>query len=250
MGKKLKYSILACAYGNHKQFSNFLWTAYCQDFTNYEVVVVDNATPGAQMQSVYDCCPRKVKKYVHYHSIKREEKRCRNIAQGINLAASRAEGKYLVVVADSNVLLSFNLLEQIDALIDENSVVLSAGCNDVKISPDGQHDTEYACLNAEHISNSNDVLLELMGWPCDPLQLRLIPGKHRYPPPHLTYDCYIVAMSKDNYFKLGGYDESCKEWGEYHQVFVEKATKALQSRRLQGIRVLHQFHRVYKNDPL
>lgn len=249
--EKLDFSILVCAYGNPAQFSNFLWTAYCQDYPdNYEIVVVDNATPGAQIENTCRACPGKVRKRINYIFLRPKDKRCKNIAQGINLAARKAKGKYLVIVADSNVLLSFNLLESIADFIDDGAVVLSAGCNDVKISPDGSYDTEYAKQSAGAMAEANERLLEEMGWPCDPLHLRMVAGKHRYPPPHLTYDCYIVALSKENFFKFGGYDENQRSWGEYHQKFVSRMVSHLQQRNLVGVKIVHQFHRVYKNDPL
>lgn len=247
--EKLTFSILVCVYGNAQQFSNFLWTAYCQDHYSYEVVIVDNATPDASIKSTYDCCPRKIKNRLNYVFISQKDKRCRNITQGINLAASAAKGKYIVIVADPNVLLSFNLLESIEALIDDKSVVLSSGCNDVKISPGGFYDSEYARENPEKMAAQNEQLLKDMGWPCDPLNLRLIAGKHRFPQPHQHFDCYIVALSRKNYLKFGGYDESQRSWGEYHQVFVERLTKKLQRRNLTGVRIVHQYHRVYKDDP-
>lgn len=250
MGKKLGYSILACVYGNHRQFSNFLWTAYCQDFDDFEIVIVDNATPGAQIKSVYERTPRKIRRMINYIYLPQKEKRCRNINQGINIAAQKAAGKYLVIVADPNVMLSFNLLDSIDELIDDGSVVLSAGCNDIKISPYGSHESEYGTKNPEEVANANDVMLDLMGWPCDPLHLKLIPGKHRYPPPHQTYDCYIVALSKNNYLKSGGMDEGIRSWGEYHQKFVKGLTKWLKPKHLHGVKIIHQFHRVYKDDPI
>lgn len=248
--EKLKFSILVCVYGNSKQFSNFLWTAYCQDYDNFEIVVVDNATPGTAIGGVYKCCPAKVKKRINYVFIHPEQKRCRNITQGINLAARHAQGEYVVIVADSNVLLSFNLLESIEALIDEKSVVLSAGCNDVKISPDGSYDAEYAKDSSDKIAEVNEKLLEDMGWPCDPIHLKLIAGKHRFPPPHLTYDCYIVALSKENYLQSGGYDEDQRGWGEYHQNFVKGLTGRLQQRNLTGVKIVHQYHKVFKNDSI
>jgi len=245
--EKLKFSILACVYGNQKQFNNFLWTAYCQDFDNYEIVIFDNATPGSAIENSCKSCPKKIRRRIKYHFIQPRDKKCKNITQGINLAAREAKGEYLVIVADSNVLLSFNLLESIEALIDENCVVLSAGCNDVKISPDGSYDTEYAAENSEKIAVINQQLLKDMGWPCDPLQLRLLQGKHRFPPPHLTFDCYIVALAKTAFLDQGGYNEDQKSWGEYHQVFVQKMTRAFQSRYLNGVRIVHQYHRVFKD---
>jgi len=250
MAKELTFSILVCAYGNQAQFSNFLWTAFCQDYDNYEIVAVDNATPGATIENACRACPGKIRKRLNYIFIRPDQKRCRNITQGINMAAKAAKGKYLVIVADSNVLLSFNLLSSIEYLIDESALVLSSGCNDIKISPDGQYDTEYAKLNAVTIEQTNEKILEEMGWPADPLHLKLVAGKHRFPAPHLNYDCYIVALSRENFLKFGGYNDEDRSWGEYHQAFVKKMIASLQQRNLIGVRIIHQYHRVYKNDSI
>ena len=157
-----------------------------------------------------------------------------------------AKGKYLVIVADPNVLLSFNLLRHIDH-IDENSVMLSDISGDLKISPTGTYQDEYANDNAAVMANINASILKEMGWPADPLKLKLIPGKHRMAPPHLAYDVYITALSRDNFLKFGGYDEGSKSWGIYHELFVRNLASKLRLEFIKGVRVIHQYHRVYKD---
>lgn len=245
--EELKYSIVVCAYKNHRQFSNFIWTACCQDFNGYEVVVVDNATPNDlifRMSEKAQCSLAKVR----YFNIEPEQKRCKNITQGINLAVSKAVGKYVVIVADSNVLLSFNLLSSIDRLIDDDTVVLSSGTNDVKISPDGNYDSEYWLGDPQKMAELNYKLLIKMGWPCDPINLDLSKVGYRFPPPHRGLDCYIVALAKSQFLQKGGYDESKVSWGEYHQEFVKRMLDGSKLAALQGVRIVHQFHRVFKDD--
>jgi len=235
-GNDLKFSIVCCAYGNHYQFGNFLFTAAKQEHDSFEIVVADNATPSAEL--LKECLKHPMVQYIR---ISERAKRCTNITQGINLAAKMASGKYLVIVADSNVLLAFNLLASIDALIDEEAIVLSAGVGiDVKISPGGTWDSEYyQCDEADAICQK---LLADMGWPDDPLNLKLLPGRYRMPPPHFRYDCYIVALDRQRFLDRGGYDESCTEWGPYHENLVSNWTKMFTEKRLKGTRVIHQFH--------
>jgi glycosyltransferase involved in cell wall biosynthesis len=245
--EELKFSILVCAYKNSRQFSNFLWTACCQNFHPFEIIVVDNATPNDGIQKACEKVPCRLSK-VRYFNIRSEEKKCRNISQGINLAAEKATGKYIVIVADSNTLLSFNLLESIGKLIDSNVVILSSGMNDVKISPNGNYDSEYWSGDPSKISRLNEKLLLAMGWPCDPINLDLTKVGHRFPPPHKGWDCYIVCLPRQYFLRHGGYDEKDSSWGEYHQNFVSDIASKLRPVNLKGVRIIHQFHRVFKDD--
>jgi hypothetical protein len=253
----MKYSVLYCVYNNHNQFRNSLWTAACQHWSSalkekkYEIIIVDNATPGDEIKQISKGIdPTMVFKegFVRYLRIANENKRCTNITQGINLAASVASGEYIVIVADSNVLLSFNLLSKIDKVIDKDTLVLSTGPkNDVKISPGGSKRSEYGPCEVQDAARTNDELLSQMGWPCDPLKLRLLNGKHRFPPPHMARDCYIAAMPRDAFISYGGYDESQSQWGPYHEFFLDAMAKYLpKEHHLKGIRIIHQYHRVLK----
>lgn len=246
--EELKYSILVCSYGNGRQFANFLWTA-CNQKTDrrYEIIVVDNATPNT---TIYDAFKKSICKLLkaRYFKIEPENKKCLNITQGINYAASVATGKYVVIVADSNVLLSFNLLSSIDNLIDPDSIVLSSGKNDVKISPTGSYQAEYERNDSGDMAKANADLLDQMGWPDDPNSLNLLPGKHRWPTPHLHDDCYIVAMARAKFLELGGYNEDQATWGEYHQNFVKSASSKLKRKELRDVRIIHQYHRVFKGE--
>ncbi len=248
--EELKFSIVACAYGNHRQFENFLCTATMQNHPSFEVVIVDNATPT---KDIYDICCRFQGKdsspKVRYFRIEPEGKKCKNITQGVNIAAQKARGKYIVIVADPNVLLSFNLLQTLDG-IKENTVYLSAGFSDIKISPDGTYESEYESADPTGMAAANSKLLAEMGWPCDPLCMKLIAGKHRFPPPHQVNDCYIVALLRSMFLQLGGYDESATSWGEYHMRFVSALKKSLKPVQINGARIIHQYHRVYKDAPI
>jgi hypothetical protein len=182
-----------------------------------------------------------------YFYIHPSEKKCTNITQGINIAAQKAVGEYIVIVADSNVLLSFNLLSKIDEYITPATVVLSSGTtNDYKLSPDGMIETEYKHDDPDKMTDICKDLLTKMGWPCNPLNLKLIDGKWRQPQAHHGHDCYIVAMAKEAFMGLGGYDENLNEWGTYHDKFVDRVTQTLKSRLLKGVRIVHQYHRVWK----
>jgi glycosyltransferase involved in cell wall biosynthesis len=249
--EELKFSILACVYGNDKQFANFLYTALRQDCSNYEVLIVDNAHPNDDIRNL---CMRSKdipemggRVDLRYFRIQPQDKKCKNIAQGINLAARNARGKYFVIVADPNVLLSFNLLKTIDG-IDQKTVMLSDISGDLKISPTGAVIDEYSDGDPARMAEINDSLLKEMGWSDDPLKLKLIPGKHRMAPPHLTYDCYIVAVSRDNFLISGGYYETDTSWGRYHEFFVHRLKDFLNVEFIKGIKVIHQYHRVLKDD--
>jgi glycosyltransferase involved in cell wall biosynthesis len=243
--EELKFSILACVYGNQWQFKNFLWTALRQDYPNYEVIIVDNAHPN---KDIYNLCKSTEDSVtLRYFRIEPEFKKCKNIAQGINLAAEKANGEYLVIVADPNNMISFNLLKTMDG-INNNTVMLSDISGDLRLSPTGIYDDEYSNSEPPEImAQINEQILKEMGWPADPLLLELIPGKHRMAPPHLAHDCVVVALSKENYLKFGGYDESAISWGIYHELFVRRLAEALDVEFLKGIRVIHQYHRVLKD---
>lgn len=259
----MKYSILYCVYNNVAQFRNSLFTAACQSYNDYQIVVVDNATPNDSIKVAATGLDLETDKhgnqtmlfkdkFVFYMRIEEKNKRCTNITQGMNLAALAALGDYIVIVADSNVLLSFNLLEKIDALIDPDTLVLSTGpTNDVKISPGGSKASEYADVDYEQGVQINTKLLSDMGWPCDPLLLDLSKVRHRYPPPHMARDCYIAAMSKEAFMSYGGYDESATKWGPYHEFFLDGMAKYLKyEKHLRGIKIIHQYHRVIKENKI
>jgi glycosyltransferase involved in cell wall biosynthesis len=240
----MKYSILYCVYNNESQFINSLFTAVWQNHSEtFEIIVIDNATPD---ESIKNHCQDL--DGVRYSRIANKHKHCTNITQGMNIAANQARGDYIVIVADSNVLLSFNLLEEIDKVIDKETLVLSTGPkNDVKISPGGSKNSEYGRIGPNKAAKINHVLLTEMGWPTDPLRLKLLSGKHRFPPPHLARDCYIAAMPREAFLLYGGYDESKTQWGPYHEYFLDGMASYLKKERhLTGVRIVHQYHRVLK----
>lgn len=240
--EEIKYSILVCAFCNGKQFRNFLWTATNQDYDPraYEIQVVDNDTPSEEIEKA--CMKFKVHKYT-----KMINKNCRNITQGINYAAENARGKYIVIIADSNVLLSFNLLKEIDRARKKAPIVISGGHNcDVKISLTGDYDSEYAQIDPEIMARTNQLILKEMGWPADPSALKLIPGKYRFPDPHKNFDVYMVAMPK-RIFLEEPYNDQQKTWGPYHQDFVRKKCEEHGFASVENARIIHQWHRVWKN---
>ncbi len=245
--EKLKYSILVCVYGNADQFENFLITACGQDYPidDYEIVVVDNATPGNEiMQACLSVGSWMAFPNIIYARIGAGQKQCRNITQGINIAARGAQGERFVIVADSNVLLSSNLLKEIDKS-DDKQIVISGAGTDIKISPDGNYSTEYAPKDHNQIAKENDLLLKAMGWPDDPLDLKLIEGKYREPDPHNAFDVYIVTMHRSQFVS---YDKNLSSWGPYHTNYVWSLCMKYGHRRLQNIRIIHQYHRVWKNE--
>jgi hypothetical protein len=217
----------------------------------YQIVIIDNATPDDSIKQISKGISPDMQfkeGFVHYSRIMPGQKRCTNITQGMNLGALTAAGKYIVIVADSNVLLSFNLLNKIDEIIDEDTLVLSTGPrNDVKISPGGSKASEYGHVDHNEAASINSFLLQQMGWPDDPRKLKLLKGNYRFPPPHMARDCYIAAMSKDKFLSYGGYDESKTQWGPYHEFFLDNMARYLDKEvHLTDIRIVHQYHRVLK----
>ena len=245
--EKLDYSILVCVYDNAWQFKNFLYTACNQNYRgSYEIVVVDNASPTDEI--VKTCHRVNCSNRIKYYAISKEDKKCRNITQGINLAAQKAKGQHLVIVADSNVLLSFNLLSEINK--DETKhwrINISGKGTDIKISPNGKIEKEYERRDPQEITHECSEILTKMGWPNDPMYLDLIDGKHRFPPPHNEFDVYITSMDKA-IFVEGPYNENMTNWGDYHSNFVKHKCRKYGFRRLHNIRIIHQWHRVWKND--
>ena len=106
---------------------------------------------------------------------------------------------------------------------------------------------EYKKLSKHEIATENEYLLKDMGWPDDPLNLNLINGKYRYPPPHNLYDVYVVGMNTTIFFE-GPYNENIRKWGTYHSDFVKYKCNRYGFRRLDNIRVIHQYHRVWKDE--
>jgi hypothetical protein len=90
-------------------------------------------------------------------------------------------------------------------------------------------------------------ILSKMGWPNDPMKLKLIDGKHRYPAPHNAFDIYVIAMHKTLFFE-GPYNENLKQWGDYHSNFVKYKCKKFGYTRLTNTKIIHQFHRVWKSE--
>ncbi len=246
--QKFKFSIICSTFANPDQIKNFLSTLIKQDYRgSFETIIIDNGTPSQEIYTA--CCDMPKKINIRLNRIEPENKTCTNISTGINIAAQGATGSYLIIVADPNVLLSYNLLSSIDKIIKHDSLILSAGpTNDVKISPNGLQQTEYAKMDRNQMSAQNEILLKEMGWPCDPLRLKLLSGKHRFPPPHLGYDCNIAPLSRMNFYKYGQYPTSETNWGIYHDKYLQKLALNLKEQRLQNVRIVHQFHRVFKED--
>jgi glycosyltransferase involved in cell wall biosynthesis len=247
--EELKFSILVCVYGNPKQFKNFLWTACNQDFEGYEIVIVDNATEDDSIFNVYQDSINKLSK-IRYFAIGPKQKQCTNITQGINIAAQKAVGRFIVIVADPNILLSFNLLSQISKLIDDKFIILSSGMNDVKISPKGTPPSEWHQGKPEEMAQENEKILIEMGWPDDPLNLKLIKGKYRWPPPHRDYDCYVAALSRKYFLNIGGYPMDQTTYGTYHAVFLSNLATKLKPKKLTDVRIIHQYHRSWYKQTL
>lgn len=239
----IKYSIVTCAYDNPDQFKNFLLTAMNQDcHDKYEVVIVDNGTPNS---SIFDACYNfsgDGNGLLGYMRIDPSEKKTKNITQGINTGARAAIGDYLVIISDSNVLLSYNLLSKIDEVIDENMIVTSTGC-DIKLSPEGTHKSEYS--NEENKAIINRQILSVLGWPKDPMAFSLDLVSHRYPWQHGDYDVYMVAMDRKLFLQEGGYLELDGKWGKYHYFFVKKLCTKYVCKRLYDIRIIHQYHGIH-----
>jgi len=243
--EKIKYSILVCPYSNVKQFENFLFTARMQDYQGkYEVIVVDNASPTDEIK--YICS--KFSDITKYYRIKEEDKKATNITQGINLAANISTGEYVVIIPDPNVLLSFNLLSEIDKVpLKEWKIIISGLKTDIKISQYATLAEEYEKRNENEMAEINSRLLLEMGWPDDPMKLKLINGRHRFPPAHIGFEVYMVAMHRVHFFKEP-YNENLIEWGTYHENFVTTKCRQYAWERLRSVRLIHQLHRVWKNE--
>lgn len=243
--EKIKYSILVCPYSNAEQFKNFLYTACMQDYQGkYEVVVVDNVSPTTEIKHA---CSRS-SDIVKYYRIKEEDKKCTNITQGINLAADISTGEYIVIIPDPNVLLSFNLLSEIDKVcLKRWKIIISGLSTDIKISQNATLAEEYEKKGENEMAKINSALLLEMGWPNDPMKLKLIDGKHRHPPAHRGFEVYMVAMH-ETHFSEGPYNENLTAWGPYHEDFVKAKCRRYAPERLKNIRLIHQLHRVWKSD--
>lgn len=238
-----RISVIGSTYANPAQLRNLLWTLSKQTCpVPFEVLIADNASPGPAIAQV--CADARV----GYLPISPADKKGTNISQGINLAARAAKGDWLAIIADTNVLLSFNLLSAIASARKPGRLILSrGGLTDVKISPLGTRQSEYARLSPKEMARENDALLVELGWPCDPLRLRLQHGKHRFPPPHAGYDCYLAALERSAFLASGGYQEG-GGWGTYHQSFLQSLASRMEEHLLSGVRIVHQYHRVYKEE--
>ena len=241
----MKYSVVVVPYHNDLYFKNFLFTAMNQDFKGkYEVIVVDNGTPNS---GIFDACYNY--SYVAdnqslcYMRIDPSEKKATNPTQGVNMGAREGVGEYLVVVADSNVLLSYNLLSEIDRIIKPNIFFTSSKC-DVKISPEGTKESEYVEL--ENKWEINCKLLRRLGWPKDPRLFNLDLVRHRYPPPHNKYDVYVFGMNRIKWIADGGYDETDNKWGLFHENTLMKFCRKYEWKILTNTRIVHQYHGLHK----
>jgi hypothetical protein len=173
-------------------------------------------------------------------------KQCKNSAQGINMAAVMANGEFLVIIPDPNVLLSYNVLHAILQQKGNRHTIISGKGTDIKISPHGMTKEEYAEDSAHQMALENSRLLQQMGWPKDPAELTLIPGTWRRPGPHNGFDVYLAAVHH-NVFEP--YDETINAWGTYHNDWVRRMTeRSGKYCRLKDVTIIHQFHRVWKNE--
>lgn len=240
----MKYSIVTCVYGNPRQFKNSLLAAMSQNCNfKYEVIVVDNGTPDS---GIFDACYNFTvpdNRSLGYMRIDPSEKKTFNTTQGTNMGAQAAVGEIIVVLADPNVLLSYNFLSEVDNLMNYGIIVTSSNC-DVKLSPKGTKDSEYEDIEGKEDINSE--FLSKLGWPKDPMDFNLDLVPHRYPPPHQNHDVYVFAMSRELFLKDGGYDESETGWGLYHTNLVKKFCHQYTWIKLRNVRVVHQYHGLTK----
>lgn len=241
----MHFSILTTTYGNSDQYRHFISTAAAQNIdAPFEIVVFVNEDPTEliRVEIGHGDAVNISNAPANFPRVSR------NLSHGIHQAALASKGRWLVFVFDSNVLLSFNILREVDKLVRPGVIVTSAGNHtDVKISPLGTHASEYAANDPCGMDEINENLLEEMGWPIDPGKMTLIPGKHRFPPPHLAYDVYLVAMAREDYFEAGGYPTVIDNAGDWHEQWVRRMCGLYRERRLEGCRIIHQYHRVWGN---
>jgi len=243
----MDFSIITTVYRNTDQYRHFISTAAAQHTDKkFEIVVFVNEEPTELIRVVIPRAGERVT--VESKPAGTGARVSRNLSYGIHMAALASKGSCLVFVFDPNVLLSFNILQEIDKLIRPGVIVTSAGNDtDVKISPLGTHASEYEAGDPDQMASVNERLLAEMGWPADPGRLELIPGKHRFPPPHLAHDEYLVAMARQDYFEAGGYPTVIDAAGAWHEEWVRRMCGLYRERRLEGCRIIHQYHRVWGN---
>jgi len=239
----MKYSICTCTYERYQHFQMFLESIANQTYPEpFELIVADNGSKrDDNLKAAEDIASDKI--VVKTIKIPKEERKTTNITQGINLAAQQATGEYIIIIADSTVIVSYNMMSEIDKVARPGSIVLSSKC-DVKVSFGGRSDEEYIYESDAKGFDDTMLILNGMGFDKnkDPFYLKLIPGFYRFPWQHETYDVYMICLIRNQF---PGYDENITERA-YHRLLVAALANRLKPVLLQGkIRIVHLLHKSY-----
>lgn len=221
----MKFSILYCVNGNPTGFANSLWTACRQRGVEpYEIIVIDNATDGEEVRST-------AASFYNFDSANSDIKYARinyprcpnNISQAINIAAEKAQGQYIVILSDSNLLISFNVLMKITLAINKNTLVLSSGPdNDIQLLTDK---------------------IEKLGFPCDPYDMDLPDESFKNLPSHMMRGAFISAIHTESFIMYGGYDETSTEDDMYHESFMNGMASFMRYEcHLTDVRAIRQYN--------
>jgi hypothetical protein len=236
-----------CVYDRSYQFENFLISLTRQTVPPDEVIIVDNGTPD---KSVLNLCEKYLPELScggSLMTIDPEHKDSYNSAKGLNIATDRASGEYIALLADSNVLLSDNLTEDIRALIGPWSLVTSY-TREYRTSPEGTYQSEYSCDDKDEADRQCKTILDSIGWPCDIGEVDLDNKYIRDPAKQLGIDSYLIALKRDFFIDSGGYSEQRRYWGRWSVDKNLQLAQRLKVVPLQSSRIIHQFHHMTKDN--
>lgn len=136
--KKLRFTIAISSYNIEKYITRAIDSVLKQEFTNYEIIVVDDCSTDNTVQKIKQCQNEKIRFFS-------TQANTGTAGKGRNIAIENAQGEYLIFLDGDDTLYDSQTLKKIDSLIGEEKLdLLYLGYEDVGMG------------NKERISNQEN----------------------------------------------------------------------------------------------
>ncbi len=244
---KKSLSLIVCVYGRKYQFENFLISLSRQARLPDQFILVDNGTPGNSINELYDKYLPGLDCNSSFFRIDPKTKTSYNGAYGLNFGSKKASGEYVILLTDSNVIFSDNLVEEVGQLAGHWTLVTSY-TREYRTSPDGTYKSEYSCKDEGEANQQCKTILESMGWPCDVGKVDLNNKYIRDPTSQLGIDSYLIALKRSVFLESGGYSEEDIYWGRWSVNKNLELASHLRVQPLKDSRIVHQFHHMTEDN--
>lgn len=112
----VKFSILCPTFNHEKYIGFFIESALQQDFTDYEIIIVDDCSSDNNIEEINKYKDSKITLIKHEYN--------QGVNAALNTAFANSNGEYLIFCAGDDMLES-NILSRINNIVDENKNIVA-----------------------------------------------------------------------------------------------------------------------------